>query len=596
MSKVIGIDLGTTNSVVAIYEAGKPRIIPNPMGGQTMPSVVAFTDKGEQLVGAPARNQQVTNPANTIYSIKRFMGRRHCEVEAEEKIVPYRVVGKTDEYVEVLAGKRRYKPQEISAMILRELKESAEHQLGEAITRAVITVPAYFNDAQRQATLDAGRIAGLKVERIINEPTAAALAYGFDRREDRRIAVVDFGGGTFDLAIMDIGGGKFKVLAVHGNTHLGGDDFDQRIIDIVADDFRRKERIDLRRDPMALQRLKEACEKAKTELSSRTETTINLPFIIVDGHGPRHLQHTLERGTFEQLSTDLFEELRQACIAPLAQSGIQPKQITDVIMVGGSTRIPKVQEMAREIFRTEELDKSINPDEVVALGAAILGGVIAGELQNVNLMDVTSRSLGVETVRGGAATLVEKNTAIPTSARRIFSTPKHNQTSVPIRVLEGEGRTVDENRTLALFQLKGIPKAPAGKPKIEVKFDINSDGILRVSATDTATGKSQEIVVKGAVGLEQAEIERMQREAKEVAEAKGARRAAVGLRNHAEEVLGDLERWLQYNGRLMPPKARTAVEASLKKLERNIDRDDREGMKVALRKLDEVMQLHRKAG
>jgi molecular chaperone DnaK len=596
MSKVIGIDLGTTNSVLAVFDGGEPTIIPNALGDRTTPSVVGFGAKGEVLVGNAARNQQITNPANTIYSVKRFMGRRHEEVQREEKIVPYRIVGKQDEFVKIVAGKKSYTPQEISAMILRELKQTAEAYLGEPVNRAVITVPAYFNDSQRQATKDAGAIAGLKVERIINEPTAAALAYGLEKRDNKRIVVVDFGGGTFDLSILEIGKGTFKVLGVHGDTHLGGDDFDQRIIDIVADDFRRRERIDLRDDPMALQRLKEAAVTAKVDLSIRLETTISLPFIVVDGNGPRHLQYTLERSTFESLCTDLFDEVREGCRVGLLESGVGSPSIGEVVLVGGSTRIPKVQQIAKQMYNTTELDKSINPDEVVALGAAILGGVLQGELKNVALMDVTSQSLGIETVHGGAMKLLSKNTPIPTTQKRIFSTPRDNQTSVHIRVLEGESSLVEENRSLGLFQLHGIPKAKGGVPQIEVAFDIDADGILKVSATDKATGRRQQIVIKGSIGLDKTELERMKKEAEMQEAVAQYQHGKVELRNHAEKVLHDMEKWLQYTGTMMPPRAKEQVVAALVRLQKKIKKDDMVGIKAALKRLDEVVTPLRPTG
>ncbi len=596
MSKVIGIDLGTTNSVVSVFEGNEARILSNANGERTMPSVVAFTPGGESLVGSPARNQQVTNPLGSIYSIKRFMGRRHDEVTNEEKIVPYEIVGKAREFVQVRVGKRRFTPQEVSAMILRELKQIVEDYLDEPVTKAVITVPAYFNDSQRQATKDAGEIAGLTVERIINEPTAAALAYGLEKKEHKRIVVFDFGGGTFDLAAMDIGEGFFKVLAVHGDTHLGGDDFDQRIIDVVADDFRRKERIDIRQDSMALQRLKEAAEQAKMELSFRPETTVMLPFICVDGSGPKHIQYTLTRERFNSLCTDLFDDVRVACKQLLNDCGLTNKQIADVVMVGGCTRIPMVQEIAAEVFDTEELDKSINPDEVVALGAATLGGILQGDLKKVKLMDVTSQQLGVETVRGGVAPLIERNTPIPISMKRVFSTPKHYQTSVPINVLEGDATKASLNRTLGIFQLTGIRKAKRGEPQIEVEFAIDHNGILKVSATDQDTGKSQNIVISNGIGLDRNQIERMKRVVAETDEVAAQKQASVDLRNHAERVMHDIRKWMEYNHKLMNPKAIAVVESALGKLEKRIVKDDAKGMKIALLKLDEIMAPLRRTG
>jgi len=596
MAKIIGIDLGTTNSVVAVFEGNQARVIADANGERTMPSVVAFTPGGERLVGQPARNQQVTNPAGTVYSIKRFMGRRHDEVLNEEKIVPYRVEGRPHEFVHVRIGKRTYMPQEVSAVILRELKARAEKYLDEEVTQAVITVPAYFNDSQRQATKDAGEIAGLTVERIINEPTAAALAYGLEKRENKRIVVFDFGGGTFDLAAMEIGHGFFRVAAVNGNTHLGGDDFDQRIIDVVADDFRRKERIDLRRDPMALQRLKEAAEQAKHELSFRPETTIMLPFICVDGSGPKHIQYNLERAKFDALCMDLFDDVRECCKKLMYEAGWAFKDVADVVMVGGATRIPMVQHVAREAFETRELNKSINPDEVVALGAATLGGILQGDLRNVKLMDVTSQQLGVETVKAGTATLIGKNTPIPATVRKIFSTPKDNQTSVPINVLEGESERAKLNRSLAIFQLTGIPKAPRGVPQIEVEFAIDANGILKVTATDKDSGASRNVEVSGGVGLNRNEIERMKRIAAAHDEKTEVRLESADLRNYAEGVLRDVGKWLEFNNKMMHPRSVDTIAKALQRLEKRIGKNDRQGIRAALKKLDEIMTPLRRTG
>ncbi|MHC5024472.1 MAG: molecular chaperone DnaK [Planctomycetota bacterium] len=596
MSKVIGIDLGTTNSVVAVYEEGEPRIVANAISNHTTPSIVALTSEGQWLVGDAARNQQVTNPAHTIYSVKRFIGRRHAEVASEEKIVPYNVVGKPHDFVAIELNRRRYLPQHFAALLIRELKHVAETYLGEPVEGAVITVPAYFNDSQRQATKDAGEIAGLKVERIISEPTAAALAYGLEKHGSSKIIVFDFGGGTFDLSAMEIRRGSFRVLGVHGDTHLGGDDFDQRVIDIVADEFKRKELIDIREQPMALQRLKEAAEKAKVELSLRPQTEIMLPFITVDGRGPRHLEYTLTREMFESVCQDLFEGLQQTCKQLLFDLRLIAHDVDDVVLGGRSTRMPRVQDIAMETFRTKNLNKSINPDEVVALGAAVLGGVIQGDLQNVELMDVTSQTFGVETANGGVSKVVEKNTPIPLSVKREFSTPADSQTSVPIHVVEGESPRVTENRTLALFQLKGIRRAPRGVPKIEVEFAIDADGILNVSATDKDTGKTQKVVVSGGVGLEPTEIDRMREEAERHVEAKQDNADLVDLRHHAETVYNDLSKWLEFNGPMMTERIRSQIAGALSKLRKKIDRNDRAAIRALLKRLDEILTPQRRAG
>ncbi|MCF7958830.1 MAG: molecular chaperone DnaK, partial [Phycisphaerae bacterium] len=487
MSKTIGIDLGTTNSVVAILEGTTPKVLINSQGSRITPSVVAFTDKGERLVGQIARHQQVTNPVNTIYSIKRFMGRRHNEVSAEEKGVPYKIVGGPTDLVSVEAGGKQYTPPEISAMILQDLKKTAEDYLGEPVTKAVITVPAYFNDAQRQATKDAGKIAGLEVERIINEPTAAALAYGLEKKSNEKIAVFDFGGGTFDVSIMDIGDNVFEVLSTNGDTHLGGDDIDELLIKYVADEFKKKEGIDLRTDAMALQRLKEACEKTKCELSTSVESSINLPFITADQSGPKHLQMTMTRSTFENLIADVLQRLKIPCEKALKDAKLSASDVKEVVLVGGSIRIPKVQQLVKEIFGKEP-NRSINPDEVVAAGAAIQGGVLSGDVNDILLLDVTPLSLGVETLGGVMTKLIERNTTIPTSKKETFSTAADGQTSVDIHVLQGEREFAADNRTLGRFQLAGIPSAPRGIPQIEVSFDIDANGILNVQAKDNATG------------------------------------------------------------------------------------------------------------
>jgi len=500
MSKIIGIDLGTTNSVVAVLEGTTPKVLINSQGSRLTPSVVAFTDKGERLVGQIARHQQVTNPTNTIYSIKRFMGRRHNEVSSEEKIVPYAIVGGPEELLKVEARGKQYTPPEVSAMVLQDLKKTAEDYLGEKVDRAVITVPAYYNDAQRKATKDAGQIAGLKVERIINEPTAAALAYGLEKKANEKIVVFDFGGGTFDISILDIGDNVFEVLSTNGDTHLGGDDIDELLIRYIADEFKKKEGIDLRQDSMALQRLKEAAEKAKCELSTSVEAVINLPFITADQAGPKHLQMTISRSTFEHLIEDVLKRLKVPCEKALADAKLPASDINEVVLVGGSIRIPKVQELVKEIFGREP-NRSINPDEVVAVGAAIQGGVLAGDVKDILLLDVTPLSLGVETLGGVMTKLIERNTTIPTSKKEIFSTAADNQTTVDIHILQGEREFAADNRTLGRFQLAGLPPAPRGLPQVEVSFDIDANGILNVSAKDMATQKEQSIEINGSSGL-----------------------------------------------------------------------------------------------
>jgi len=587
-NKIIGIDLGTTNSCVAIMEGGQPKVLINSSGSRTTPSVVGFTDKGERLVGQPARHQQVTNPKNTVFSIKRFMGRRHAEVESEEKLVPYEVVGGRDELVKVNIRGKQYTPPEVSAMILQDLKKTAEDYLGEKVDRAVITVPAYFNDSQRQATKDAGEIAGLKVERIINEPTAAALAYGLEKKKNARIAVFDLGGGTFDVSILDVGDGVFEVLSTNGDGHLGGDDFDQRLIDHLAEEFRKKEGIDVRKDAMALQRLKEASEKAKIELSTQLETTVNLPFITADQNGPKHLQVTVTRSAFERLSHDLFERLRGPCQQALKDAKLTPKDVQEVVMVGGSIRIPKVQEIAKEIFQTQELDKSINPDEVVAIGAAIQGAVLTGDVKDVLLLDVTPLSLGVETLGGVMTKLIERNTTIPASKKEIFSTASDNQTSVTIHVLQGEREFAQDNRTLGKFDLTGIASAPRGVPQIEVEFAIDANGILNVSATEKATGKKQEIKITGSSGLSKDEVERMRKEAEANAAADKSRREVIDLKNQAEGVAYQTRKTLEELGAKVPAEARGRIEGAVSNLESALKGDDKAAINAALKNLTDA--------
>ncbi|MGI9013635.1 MAG: molecular chaperone DnaK [Phycisphaerales bacterium] len=586
MAKIIGIDLGTTNSCVAVMEGGQPKVLINSTGNRTTPSVVGFTEKGERLVGQAARHQQVTNPKNTVFSIKRFMGRRHSEVGEEEKMVPYEVTGGADEPVKVKVRGSEYTPQQVSAMILAELKQVAEGYLGEKVDRAVITVPAYFNDAQRQATKEAGEIAGLKVERIINEPTAAALAYGLEKKKNAKIAVFDLGGGTFDISILDIGDGVFEVMSTNGDTHLGGDDFDQKLIDYIAEEFRKREGIDIRKDAMALQRLKEAAEKAKTELSQQLETTVNLPFITADQSGPKHLQETITRAKFQTICAELFDRLRQPCITALKDAKLAPGDVQEVVMVGGSTRMPRVQEIAKEIFKTDELDRSINPDEVVAIGAAIQGGVLMGDVKDVLLLDVTPLSLGVETLGGVMTTLIEKNTTIPTSKKETFSTAADGQTSVTIHVLQGEREFATDNRSLGRFDLTDIPPAPRGTPQIEVEFAIDANGILSVSATDKKTGKSQTIEIKGSTGLSDEEVDRMKKEAEAHADEDKARRALVDAKNHAEVVLHSTRKSLEEHGDKVSADIRSSIESAISNVETKMKGDDRAALEAALKNLE----------
>jgi molecular chaperone DnaK len=573
MAKVIGIDLGTTNSVVAVVEGGDPVVIPNTEGNRLTPSVVGFAKEGEILVGQVAKRQAITNPENTVFSIKRFMGRRYDEVLHEIKLVPYKVVKASNGDARVEIRSKQYAPPEISAMILRKLKEAAEAYLGEKVTKAVITVPAYFNDSQRQATKDAGTIAGLDVLRIVNEPTAAALAYGLDKKKDETIAVYDLGGGTFDVSILEIGDGVFEVKATNGDTHLGGDDFDQKVMEWIAEEFRKEHGIDLRRDRMALQRLKEAAEKAKCELSSTLQTEINLPFITADASGPKHLVMTLTRAKLESLVMDLIERTTEPCRQAMKDAGLVAKQVDEVILVGGQTRMPKVQELVRDLFGREP-HKGVNPDEVVAVGAAVQAAVLAGEVKDVVLLDVTPLSLGIETLGGVLTRLIERNTTIPTKKSEVFTTAADSQTSVEVHVLQGERPMARDNRTLGKFHLVGIPPAPRGVPQVEVTFDIDANGILNVSAKDRATGKEQAITITASSGLTKEDIDKMVRDSEAHADEDKQRREEIEITNQADSLAYSIERQLAEHGDKVPAADKTAIEEAIKEVREALTASD----------------------